>query len=92
MEKAVVVSDVAALAQIVRDGRTGLTFAKGDAKDLAAQLELLVSDPALRARLGSAAREWVLEKGDWSTIAQRVDRVYRSFLPGPQPTAEGEAA
>lgn len=91
MEKAVVVSDVAALAQIVRDGETGLTFAKGDPKDLAAKLELLVADPALRARLGSAARAWVLDKGDWSTIARRVDGVYRSFLPGPR-TSDGEAA
>ncbi len=91
MEKAVVVSDVAALKQIVQDGRTGLTFAKGDAADLAAKLEMLVADPALRARLGAAARAWVRDKGDWSTIARRVDTVYRTFLPG-RSAADGTAA
>jgi glycosyltransferase involved in cell wall biosynthesis len=85
MAKAVVVSDVAALAQIVQDGETGLTFAKGDAGDLADKLELLLEDPALRNRLGSAAREWVLREGNWAAIAERVDGVYRRFLPGRGP-------
>uniref|UniRef100_UPI003B3AC066 glycosyltransferase family 4 protein n=1 Tax=Pseudactinotalea sp. TaxID=1926260 RepID=UPI003B3AC066 len=91
MAKAVVVSDVAALARIVHDGETGLVFAKGDVKDLAAKLDRLVGDPEFRGRLGVAAREWVVDKGAWSSVAQRVDRAYRSFLPGPL-TADGEAA
>lgn len=81
--KAVVVSDVAALTQIVTDGVTGLTFAKGDAHALAATLEHLVADPALRSRLGAAARSWVSAHADWSQIAGAVDAVYRRLLNLP---------
>lgn len=92
MTKAVVVSDVAALAQIVHDGETGLTFRKGDADDLADKLELLITRPDLRERLGTAARQWVLDKADWSVIARRVDEVYRTLLPTARPGETSGAA
>ena len=56
MEKAVVVSDVAALAEIVTDGRTGRVFAKGDPASLAGVLDELLADDRQRSGLGSAAR------------------------------------
>lgn len=83
MGKAVIVSDVAALTQIIEDGVTGVSFAKGDQHALAAALEYLVESSDARARLGSAARSWVQTHGDWAQIAALVDGVYRRFLPGP---------
>ena len=44
MGKAVVVSSVAALTEIVADGTTGLVFEKGSADDLARVLERLLDD------------------------------------------------
>lgn len=81
MGKAVVVSSVAALTEIVSDGETGLVFDKGCAKDLAAVLERLLDSPDLRARLGAAAREWVLADRDWSAITGVIVDTYRA-LPG----------
>ena len=52
----VVASDVEGPAELIEDGRTGLLFPPGDAQRLATQLETLAGDPALRERLGSAAR------------------------------------
>jgi glycosyltransferase involved in cell wall biosynthesis len=43
--------------EIVTDGVHGLIFRAGDVADLAAKLERLARDPALRRRLGAAARE-----------------------------------
>ncbi|GAA1171581.1 hypothetical protein GCM10009584_10610 [Ornithinimicrobium humiphilum] len=80
MEKAVVASDVAALAEIVQDGVTGRLFAKGDADDLARVLGELVDDPEQRVRLGRSAREWVVAERDWSRITDAVDGVYRQLL------------
>ena len=76
MGKAVVVSSVAALTEIVDDGRTGLVFEKGCAKDLAEVLERLLDSPGLRARLGEAARDWVLRERDWSAITGTVVATY----------------
>ncbi|WP_114907938.1 glycosyltransferase family 4 protein [Ornithinimicrobium murale] len=80
MRKAVVASDVAALAEIVQDGVTGRLFAKGDADDLARVLGELLDDPGQRARLGAAARDWVARERDWSRITDSVDGVYRQLL------------
>lgn len=82
-EKTVVVSDVAALTEIVADGVTGRHFAKGDAGSLAEVLRELLDDPDQRSRLGRAAREWVVAERDWSTISGAVDGVYRSLVPPP---------
>lgn len=80
MHKAVVVSDVAALTEIVTDGVTGRSFAKGDAADLARVLRELLDDPEQRERLGVAAREWVVAERDWSAISARIDQTYRELL------------
>ena len=55
----VVASRAGGLAEIIVDGVTGLLFTPNDAADLASKLELLILDPALRARLGARARERV---------------------------------
>lgn len=87
--KSVVVSDVAALTEIVADGETGRTFAKGDADDLARVLGELIEDSSERERLGRQAHAWVREHHDWSTITSRVDSAYRRLLgPAASSTAE----
>ncbi|MGH3467760.1 MAG: glycosyltransferase family 4 protein, partial [Thermocrispum sp.] len=80
MGKAVVSSSVAALTEIVDDGKTGLVFQKGSAEAFAAVLGRLLDSPELRATLGKAAREWVLAERDWSQITAIVDETYRELL------------
>jgi len=79
MEKAVVVSSVRALVEMIRDGETGLVFAKGDVESLAATLARAIGDPALRARLGAAGRAWVTAERTWertaATARVEIDRV-----------------
>ncbi|MGY2498613.1 glycosyltransferase family 4 protein, partial [Klebsiella pneumoniae] len=57
MGKVVVSSDVAALAEIIDDGVTGLLHKKDDPEDLASKISLLIEDHELRDRLGKSARE-----------------------------------
>lgn len=78
--KAVVVSSVAALAEIVQDGTTGLVFQKGSAVDLARALGALLDSPQLRSKLGEGARTWVVNERDWSSIVDIVDQTYREIL------------
>lgn len=51
----VIASRLGALADTVREGRTGLHCAPGDAADLARQMRRLWDDPALCRQLGAAA-------------------------------------
>jgi len=76
--RAVAVSDVAALTEIVQDDATGLVFRADDAQSLAETLGRLLDDPDLRARLGAAARERA-QRSDWSQVSLVVDRTYETL-------------
>lgn len=55
----VVGTDVAGIPEVILDGETGLVVPAGDRVALAAAIESLLTDTALRARLGGAARRKV---------------------------------
>jgi glycosyltransferase involved in cell wall biosynthesis len=76
MERALVVSDVPPLREIVTPGETGLLFRREDADDLAAVLEGLLDDEALRHRLGRQAREWVAAERTWTQNGARYRALY----------------
>jgi glycogen synthase len=78
--KALVVSDVGGLTELVQDGSTGLTFPPGDALALAHRIITLAGNPDLRHRLSSAAREWVLTERDWRVITRTYLDIYSAAL------------
>ena len=80
MAKAVLSSDVAALAEIVDDGKTGLLFKKDDSEDFAKVILKLIQDKELRSTLGHNARKWVEEEKDWKMLSKRISGVYKDFL------------
>lgn len=89
MEKAVLVSSVAVLTDVVQDGETGLVHEKGDVGSLADQLEQLVEDPELRARLGAAAGEWVRAGHTWVDRGRLLGCWYEALADGARPGAAG---
>ena len=76
LERAVVVSDLPALREIVQPGETGLTFRAEDAEDLANVVEGLLDDAALRERLGRNARAWVLANRTWAANGRRYRELF----------------
>jgi PEP-CTERM/exosortase A-associated glycosyltransferase len=76
LERAVVVSDLPALREIVTPGETGLTFRPEDPDDLATVLAGLLDDPALRARLGRQAREWIAAERTWTANGRRYRQLF----------------
>lgn len=80
MGKTVLVSDVAALTEIVQDGKTGLVFESGNLSDLVKKLEQLLDAPELRQRLAHDGRAWVLAERDWHKVSERILRVYERLL------------
>jgi 2-polyprenyl-3-methyl-5-hydroxy-6-metoxy-1,4-benzoquinol methylase len=72
MEKAVVVSSVRALTELISDGDTGLIFEKGNIESMSDTLARLIADPELRARLGRCARTWVERERTWVATATKA--------------------
>ena len=75
-----VATRVTGTREVVRDGETGILVDVGDAPALAAALERLIDDPALRARMGARGREVVRAEYDEALIVRRLERVYRVSL------------
>jgi glycosyltransferase involved in cell wall biosynthesis len=68
----VVASRIGQLAELLRDEDNGLLCPPGDEAALAAALERLRRDRALRERLGRAARATVINAHTWSAVARRI--------------------
>jgi len=84
-ETAVVASRVGGIPEIVVEGETGrlVDWDEADpaafARDLAARVEELLSDPAEAARMGAAGRARVLERFTWPAIADQTVALYREL-------------
>jgi glycosyltransferase involved in cell wall biosynthesis len=81
--RAVVVTPVGGMRDLVEDDVNGLVVPVGDVDALRAALERLLGDAALRARLGEAARTTALERLSWeawtrATLAAYEDAVRRT--------------
>lgn len=78
-EKPVVVSSAGGLPEVVEHGVTGLVVPPGDVARTAAAIDTLVTDPALRVRMGSAGRERVARLYEWERCVDRMIELYRSL-------------
>jgi glycosyltransferase involved in cell wall biosynthesis len=74
-----VVSDLELYRELVGEGEQGLLFPLGDAQTLAAQLERLSSDPALREELRVHGRASG-EGRSWSEVTDDVEAIYRRLV------------
>ena len=72
MKKAIVVSSVRALTEMIVDGHTGLVFEKGNTKDLSEKLEILIADKKLRKMLGENGRVWVESERTWMLTTKKL--------------------
>jgi glycosyltransferase involved in cell wall biosynthesis len=68
------------LSEIVRDGCEGLHVPEGDAPALAAAIERLADDPALRERLGRSARERAVARFSWAKHCEQLETVLRRIV------------
>jgi PEP-CTERM/exosortase A-associated glycosyltransferase len=80
MGKALVASDVGGHRELIQDGVTGLLHRAGQVEDLARALAKLLREPAVRARLGEAGRQWVARERTWSGNATRYGALYDRLL------------
>ena len=68
------------IVDVLEDGVNGLLFAPRDTAGLVRALDVLARDPALRARLGAAARRTVIERFDQEQSARRYRTLFAELL------------
>jgi glycosyltransferase involved in cell wall biosynthesis len=71
-----VASRLPGVSEVVEDGRTGILVEPGNAEELAAAIEQLVRDPALRRRMGAAGRARAEAMFDQSIQCRRIANIY----------------
>ena len=75
---------------LVKHNKTGLVYTSGSVKSLAAKLEMLLRDEALRHDLGKRAYEQMRDEWNPKTAADRVIALYEALLSGADtPFADG---
>jgi glycosyltransferase involved in cell wall biosynthesis len=76
----VIVSRVGGNPELVTENKTGLMFRSNDAAGLAAKLEALLRNHALRISLSQAARQTIETRFSIEQSAQRMGEIYRQLL------------
>lgn len=76
----VVAAKIGQIADVVRDGETGLLYRSGDLDELAAACARLLADPLLRQRLGEAAAREVRDRYTWDRNVERVIDLARFMI------------
>jgi len=77
-----VATNVGGIPEIVDHEKTGLLADVGDLDDLTRQVERLLDDPQLGARLGLAGKQFCLEHLQPSAVATRTVQEYRRVIDG----------
>ena len=75
-ERALIVSDVPALREMIVEGVTGLTFEPGNAENLASVIDGLLVDPERRRAMGADARAWVSANRTWRANCERFRAMF----------------
>ncbi|MEZ4526363.1 MAG: glycosyltransferase [Desulfobacterales bacterium] len=80
MGKAFVASDVGGHKELIWHNQTGFLFPSGNANALAAGLDRLLSDEALRTRLQTEGFQWVREHHTWEKTTAVYPGIYQRAM------------
>ncbi|MGE3841514.1 MAG: glycosyltransferase family 4 protein [Vicinamibacterales bacterium] len=75
---AIIGSRVGQVANVLTHEQSALLVAPGDAAALAAALDRLIVDPALRQRLGAQACEHAVARHSWARYAEKLEALFAS--------------
>jgi len=78
--KAVVVSDMPGIREVVKNSVEGLLCEPLNAEDLAEKINMLLSQPEIRKRMGEMGRKKVVENFGISKVVERLETVYKDVI------------
>ena len=78
--RAVVMSNLPALAEIVEDGKTGCLYPAGDGRELSNIIRNLLETGTKRVELGLNARSWISEQRTWRAVVSKMPSEYEKLV------------
>lgn len=78
--RALVMSDLPALAEIVEHGETGLLYPAGNVESLSNSILSLINNDKLRTELGQNAKSWVEENRTWEKVISGALDAYQRII------------
>jgi glycosyltransferase involved in cell wall biosynthesis len=87
-----VATNVGGIPEVVKDEYNGLLVPERNAEALAAAIQRLQGDPALRDRLSRQAREFALERLSWGATAEAFEETYERAINRSQTLRAGTDA
>ncbi len=82
LKKAVVGSNIPEIAELIKEGITGLLVPVADFRALAEKIIFLLGNPVLCENIGKRGYEFVKENFSVAKMVQRYQQLYESFLKG----------
>lgn len=76
----VIATSTGGMVDIIQDGKTGLLVAPGDADAIAEAILLLFSDSSFRSTITSTAKQQVLKRYSWDSVANILLDQYQNIL------------
>lgn len=77
----VVATDIPGVNEIVRHEQNGLLFRDGDLEGFATHLTRLMTNSALRGKLGENGRKWIIDRGlTWQSTGQRYAELLNTLM------------
>jgi glycosyltransferase involved in cell wall biosynthesis len=73
-------STAGGIPDIIIDGVNGLLFRKGNWKDLANKLLMLIQDKSFRDKLAHNARKYAEKNFSWNIVAEKIREIYNSIV------------
>ncbi len=92
MRKPVIGTRVGGTPEMIVEGETGLLAEAGNPADLSQAIRELACDPELRARMGAAGRERVIDHFSLSGMVDKIEALYYSELSRGAAHARPDAA
>jgi glycosyltransferase involved in cell wall biosynthesis len=80
MQKAIIVSDVAPLLEMVENEKTALVCKADSVIDLKIKILELYANQDKIAHLGYNARIWVQTNRNWSEVSKKYEEIYNGFI------------
>jgi glycosyltransferase involved in cell wall biosynthesis len=86
MGKPVIATDIGATPELIEDGQSGLLVSPGDARELAAAVERLLSDESLRRSLAERGHQRYLQLFEFEAFFKNLMAIYHSVVRPERPS------